>query len=88
LPVYVASIRGVYDQMGKLVHEGYVVKEQFLDMYSDSVIRMYKVLKKFIELERKMKKSKHVAVHFEWIFNEAKNYRKDRFPDEEEPEPF
>jgi len=86
--VYAASIRGTFDQMGFLVKEGYVPKEQFLDMYSGSVIRMYKVLQKHIETERKKRGSEHFAVNFESIFNEAKNYWKTKFPGQPEPEPF
>lgn len=85
---YVASVRGKFDQMGELVKEGYVLKDQFLDMYGGSVIRMYKVLRRHIETERKNRNSQQFAVYFEWIFNEARNYWKAKFRNFPEPEPF
>jgi len=86
--VYVASIVGTYNQMGKLVKEGFVQKDQFLDMYYGSVIRMYKVLKKHLKLEEKKRNSEHYAIHFRWIFDEAIKYLNDNFPEQKEPEPF
>ena len=88
LAIYAASVRGTYDQMGKLVKDGYVLKDQFLPMYCGSVIRMFKVFKKHIEYEQRQRESKHLAYYFEWIFNESRNYWKTNFPDEPEPEPF
>jgi len=88
LKFFAASVLGIYDQMGKLVDDEYVQKDQFLDMYGGSVIRMYKVLQRFIDKEREERKSKHFMVYFEKIFNAAKDYWKEKFPDEPEPEPF
>lgn len=85
---YVASVRGMFDNMGKLVDEGYVNKEQFLSMYCGSIIRMYKVLKRHVEYERKKRKSKHFAVYFEKIYDESRKYWKNKFPDTPEPEPY
>lgn len=88
LPVYVASVRGTFDQMGKLVLDDYVPKDQFLEMYCGSVIKMYKVLRRHIEYERNRRNTKHFSVYFETIFNESIAYWKNKFPGEPEPEPF
>jgi len=84
----VASVRGAFDQMGKLVLDKYVDEKQFYNMYADSVIVMYKILKKHIDAERTKRKSNFLAHNFESIFNESRNYWKTNFPDEPEPEPF
>lgn len=87
-PSYVASVRGTFDQMGKLVLDEYVPKDQFLEMYCGSVIKMYKVLRRHIEYERKRRNTKHFSEYFETIFNESIAYWKNKFPGEPEPEPF
>jgi len=84
----VASVRGTFDQMGKLVLDKYVDEEQFYNMYADSVIVMYKILKKHIDTERTKRQSNFLAHNFESIFNQAKDYWKAKFPNEKEPEPF
>ena len=88
LPMYVASTRGTFDQMGKLVIEGYVDKEEFLHMYFDPVIRMGKVLRRNILYEREQRKSDHFMINFECIFNDARLYWEKNFPGQSEPEPF
>ena len=85
---YVASVRGTFDNMGKLVHDNYVNKEQFLSMYCGSVIRMFKVLRPHIEFERKDRPSQHFAVYFEEIFNDSRKYWSENFSDDPEPEPY
>lgn len=85
---FAASVRGTFDQMGKLVKDEFIPKEQFLDMYAGAVIMMYKVLQKHIENEREKRKTRQFANYFEWIFNEAKDYWKKKFPDEQEPVPY
>ena len=84
----VASVRGTFDQMGKLVLDKYVNEEQFYNMYADSVIVMYKILKKHIDTEREKRESNFLAHNFESIFNQAREYWKTKFPNEKEPEPF
>lgn len=86
--VMVASVRGTFDQMGKLVLDKYVNEKQFYNMYADSVIVMYKILKKHIDTERTKRKSDFLAHNFESIFKEAKVYWKTNYPNEPEPEPF
>lgn len=83
----VAAVRGNYEMMGSLVKEGYVQKQKFLEMYVESVINMYKVLRPHINYERKRRKSKNFASNFEWIFEEAKKYWKENFPSITEPDP-
>ena len=88
LPMYVASTLGTFDQIGKLVKEVYVDKEEFLDMYVDPVIRMGKTLQRNILFERKRRNSDHFMVYFDWIFNEARIYWDNNFSGQPEPEPF
>lgn len=83
-----ASVRGMFDNFGKLVKEGYINKEQFLSMYCGSVIRMYKVLQPHIEFERSNRPSKIFAINFEEIFNDSKAYWQKHFSDTPEPEPY
>lgn len=81
----VASIRGNYDMIGSLVKNGFVQKEKVLDMYAESIIMMYKVLRPHINYERTQRKSKKFAENFKWIFDEAKKYWKENYPDVDEP---
>jgi len=83
----VAAVRGNYEMMGSLVKEGYVQKQKFLEMYVESVINMYKVLRPHINYERRHRKSKNFASNFEWIFEEAQKYWKENFPSITEPNP-
>lgn len=88
LPEIVASVRGSFDQIGKLVKEGYVDKNEFLDMYVDPIIRMWKVLERHIVHERTLRKHDHFMVNFRDIFNDAKTFWDMRFTGIPEPEPY
>ena len=88
LPEVVASVRGSFDQMGKLVKEEYVQREEFLEMYCDPVIRMGKVLKRHIIRERERRGHGHFMIYFDEIFNDARIYWEREFPNIPEPDPF
>jgi len=88
LAVDAGSVLGTFDIMGILVKEGYVNKEQFLNMYVAPVIRVYKLLKRHIENERERRISTHFVVNFEWLFTESKRYWNEKFSGHPEPEPF
>lgn len=84
----VASVRGMFDNIGNMVHHDYVNKNEFLSMYCGTVIRMYKVLAPHIEYQRSVRPTKLFAIYFQSIFRCSQSYWKLNFPDTPEPEPY
>jgi hypothetical protein len=54
-------------------------------MYAESIIMMYKIIRPHINYERIQRRSRKFGENFEWIFDEAKKYWKENYPNANEP---
>lgn len=83
----IEKVRSTLDLVGTFVKNGYVPKEQCLEMFMGIVIRCWKVLEKNIEYDRKSA-GVHFKLDFEWLAIESKKLWKKKYPNTSEPELF
>jgi hypothetical protein len=77
-----------FNQIGILIEKKIIPKEEFFDLYADTVLYCWGSLKEHIENEQQIRKNKFYMNYFKSLGKDAEKYWKKNHPDEEFPKPY
>lgn len=84
----VSATASHFNQIGILMEKKIIPKEEFFDLYADTVLYCWGSLKEHIENEQKIRKNKSYMNYFKILGENAEKYWKKNHPNEEFPKPY
>jgi hypothetical protein len=87
-PEYYPSVSATlshFNQIGVIAKKGIIPKDEFFDLYADTVFYCWESLQEHVENEQKKRNNKFYMNHFVWLAQQAKEYWLKNRPNEKIP---
>ena len=87
-PEYYPSVSATlshFNQIGVIIKKEIIPKNEFFDLYADTVLYCWESLQEHMKYEQKNRKNKFYMNNFEWLAKQAEEYWLKNRPNEEIP---